>query len=44
MLPNKKVNEWALTFLPELDIQVEAKMKNQAAEQLHNQAVELGIV
>jgi len=44
MLPNKKVNEWALSFLPELDIQVEAKMKNQAAEQLHNQAVELGIV
>jgi UV DNA damage endonuclease len=44
LLPNKKVNEWALTFLPELDIQVEAKMKNLAAEQLHNQAVELGIV
>tara|TARA_B100000212_G_scaffold43158_1_gene27838 strand:- start:366 stop:944 length:579 start_codon:yes stop_codon:yes gene_type:complete len=44
LLPNRAVNEWALTFLPELDIQVEAKMKNLAAEQLHNQAVELGLV
>ena len=25
LLPNRAVNEWALTFLPELDIQVEAK-------------------
>jgi len=33
-----------LSFLPQLDIQVEAKMKNQAAEQLHNQALELGLV
>ena len=44
LLPNRAVNEWALTFLPQLDIQVEAKMKNLAAEQLHNQAVELGLV
>ena len=43
-LPNRAVNEWALSFLPQLDIQVEAKMKNQAAEDLHNQAVELGLV
>jgi len=43
MLPNRAVNEWALTFLPNLDIQVEAKAKNLAAEQLHNQAVELGL-
>ena len=44
LLPNRAVNEWALSFLPQLDIQVEAKMKNLAAEQLHNQAVELGLV
>ena len=44
MLPNRAVNEWALSFLPNLDIQVEAKMKNQAAEQLHTQAEELGLV
>ena len=44
MLPNRAVNEWALSFLPNLDIQVEAKMKNQAAEQLHSQAEELGLV
>jgi hypothetical protein len=44
LLPNRAVNEWALTFLPQLDIQVEAKMKNLAAEQLHNQAEELGLV
>ena len=44
LLPNRASNEWALSFLPQLDIQVEAKMKNLAAEQLHNQAVELGLV
>ena len=44
LLPNRAVNEWALSFLPQLDIQVEAKTKNLAAEQLHNQAVELGLV
>ena len=44
LLPNRAVNEWALSFLPQLDIQVEAKAKNLAAEQLHNQAVELGLV
>ena len=44
MLPNPAVNEWALTFLPELDIQVEAKNKNLAAEQLHDQALKLGLV
>ena len=44
LLPNRAVNEWALSFLPNLDIQVEAKMKNQAAEQLHTQAEELGLV
>ena len=44
MLPNRTVNEWALTFLPNLDIQVEAKAKNLAAEQLHTQAQELDLV
>jgi hypothetical protein len=44
LLPNRASNEWALSFLPQLDIQVEAKAKNLAAEQLHNQAVELGLV
>ena len=44
MLPNRAVNEWALTFLPNLDIQVEAKAKNLAAEQLHTQAPRIDLV
>ena len=40
-LPNAKVNDWALSFLDEFDIQVEAKAKNLAAEQLYNQYLAL---
>ena len=35
--PNEKVNEWALTFWQDFDIQCEAKAKNLASEQLYNQ-------
>ena len=38
MLPNAKVNDWALSFLENFDIQVEAKSKNLAAEQLYRQS------
>jgi len=44
MLPNAAQNEWALSFLKAFDIQVEAKSKNLAAEQLWNQAVELNLI
>ena len=37
LLPNKKVNDWALSFSENFDIQVEAKGKNMASEQLYNQ-------
>ena len=37
MLPNAKVNDWALSFNEHFDIQVEAKAKNLAAEQLYRQ-------
>ena len=40
LLPNKKVNDWALSFNEHLDIQVEAKGKNMASEQLYRQAQE----
>jgi hypothetical protein len=43
-LPNAAHNEWALSFLECMDIQVEAKAKNLAAEQLHNQAQALGLL
>ena len=36
-LPNAKVNDWALSFLEDFDIQVEAKAKNLASEQLYDQ-------
>jgi len=36
-LPNKAVNDWALSFVDQFDIQVEAKAKNLAAEQLYDQ-------
>tara|TARA_R110001592_G_scaffold48636_2_gene152806 strand:- start:166 stop:1254 length:1089 start_codon:yes stop_codon:yes gene_type:complete len=36
--PNAKVNDWALTFLDNFDIQCEAKAKNLASEQLYEQA------
>jgi len=41
LLPNAKVNDWALGFGDEFDIQVEAKAKNLAAEQLYNQYLAL---
>ena len=37
LLPNTKVNDWALSFNEQFDIQVEAKAKNLAAEQLYRQ-------
>jgi UV DNA damage repair endonuclease len=40
MLPNAKLNDWALSFNEQFDIQVEAKSKNLAAEQLYRQATQ----
>ena len=40
LLPNAKVNDWALSFGEHFDIQTEAKGKNMAAEQLYNQHLE----
>lgn len=37
LLPNKAANAWALSFLDHADIQVEAKMKNLAAQELYQQ-------
>jgi|TARA_B110000858_G_scaffold160514_1_gene184629 UV DNA damage repair endonuclease len=37
--PNEKVNEWALTFWQDFDIQCEAKAKNLASEQLYLQSL-----
>ena len=37
--PNEKVNEWALSFLDNFDIQCEAKAKNLASEQLYLQYI-----
>ncbi len=37
LLPNRKVNDWALSFNENFDIQTEAKGKNMAAEQLYIQ-------
>lgn len=37
LLPNRKVNDWALSFGEHFDIQTEAKGKNMAAEQLYDQ-------
>jgi UV DNA damage endonuclease len=39
LLPNRATNAWALTFLDNFDIQVEAKAKNLAAEQLYKQSL-----
>jgi hypothetical protein len=36
---NTAVNEWALTFTDQFDIEVEAKGKNLASEQLYRQLV-----
>ena len=38
LLPNTKVNDWALSFNEQFDIQVEAKGKNMASEELYRQA------
>ena len=40
LLPNRKVNDWALSFSENFDIQVEAKGKNMATEQLYRQYLE----
>ena len=37
---NTAVNDWALTFADNFDIQVEAKGKNLASEKLYNQLVD----
>ena len=37
--PNEKVNEWALSFFDNFDIQCEAKAKNLASEQLYLQYI-----
>ena len=44
LLPNRKVNDWALSFGENFDIQTEAKGKNLAAEQLYRQAVENSVI
>ena len=44
LLPNKAVNDWALSFSENFDIQTEAKGKNMAQEQLYRQAVENNII
>jgi hypothetical protein len=36
---NSAVNEWALTFTDQFDIEVEAKGKNLASEQLYEQYI-----
>jgi UV DNA damage repair endonuclease len=41
---NQATNDWALSFWDNFDIQVEAKGKNLASEQVYNRAVELGII
>ena len=44
LLPNPKVNDWALSFSENFDIQVEAKGKNMASEQLYRQAKENSVI
>ena len=41
---NKDVNEWALSFLDQFDIMVEAKGKNLASFALHEEAKQLGLL
>jgi UV DNA damage repair endonuclease len=43
LLPNTKVNDWALSFGEHFDIQTEAKGKNMAAEQLYRQHLEKNV-
>ena len=42
LLPNRASNEWALSFAENFDIQVEAKWKNLAAEELYTQSINMG--
>jgi UV DNA damage repair endonuclease len=44
LLPNRAVNDWALSFSEKFDIQVEAKGKNMASEQLYRQAKETSVI
>ena len=44
LLPNRVVNDWALSFSENFDIQVEAKGKNMASEQLYRQAKETSVI
>ena len=44
LLPNPAVNDWALSFSENFDIQTEAKGKNMAQEQLYRQAKENSII
>ena len=44
LLPNAKVNDWALSFSENFDIQVEAKGKNMASEQLYRQAKQTAVI
>jgi len=44
LLPNRKVNDWALSFRENFDIQTEAKGKNMAAEQLYRQWLENTVI
>jgi UV DNA damage endonuclease len=39
--PNTEVNQWALSFWDQFDIQCEAKAKNLATQQLYNQAIQV---
>jgi UV DNA damage endonuclease len=41
---NQATNEWVLGFWDQFDIEVEAKGKNLASEQLYNQAVKMGLI
>ena len=42
LLHNQIANDWALSFSVNFDIQVEAKGKNMASEELHNQWLNTG--
>lgn len=41
--PNREVNEWALSFWDQFDIQCEAKAKNLASKQIYEQAIASGL-
>lgn len=42
--PNQEVNDWALSFWDQFDIQCEAKAKNLASQQLFERAIKTNIV